>query len=140
MIGHWSWCTSVTYVVMCGLKSWMPSLYFMQSKLIGHGNWYLNHIIEGLCWLITKLSYLKCTYVRTMQSKDCLYFCKLTWVTIYFYNYSALLILNSYYQVSDIFTLCIRFFLNVGIRFYLYSSEASSRYHLWISFLIFLFF
>lgn len=29
-LGHQSWCTSVIYIMICGLKSWQQSLYVMQ--------------------------------------------------------------------------------------------------------------
>lgn len=56
--GYWSWCTIVIYLVVCGLKSYWQSLYFMQLQLINYSNWnlsdwwncaYWNHAKWGVC-------------------------------------------------------------------------------------------
>lgn len=51
----WSWCTTIIYVVMCGLKSWHREVCILcnYSQLTYHGNWNLNCVIGEL--VLTKL-------------------------------------------------------------------------------------
>lgn len=46
VIGHWLWCLAIIYIVICGLKSWVWSLYFMQW--VYYRNWNLSLFIGGL--------------------------------------------------------------------------------------------
>lgn len=71
MIGYWSWCMSVIYRVIYGLKTTCEVCTLCSySQLIHHCTWMM---LLGDCCYLTKPQSLKFTYIRTMQSKDCLY-------------------------------------------------------------------